>query len=82
MEAFRKFAEGTRSEDFDGRKLRDVIDAFKAPYERHQHEEIATILGLGTKIESKVLKAIDGRMRREAERQSDIFKWVISLPVL
>ena len=74
MEAFRRYAETTRKEDFDGAKLRAVIDKFQVPYEKHQHEEIATILSLGKVIDSKVLKAIDMKMREEAERQSDVFK--------
>ncbi|KAG4416011.1 hypothetical protein IFR04_010836 [Cadophora malorum] len=74
MEAFRRYAETTRKEDFDGANLRAVIDEFQAPYEKHQHEEIATILSLGKVIDSKVLKSIDMKMREEAERQSDVFK--------
>ncbi|CZT11412.1 hypothetical protein WAI453_004524 [Rhynchosporium graminicola] len=74
MEAFRRYAETTSKEIFDGGHLRRVIDAFRKPYEQHQHEEIKTILELGNVIESKVLKGIDMRMRAEAERQSDIFK--------
>lgn len=74
MEAFRRYAETTRKEEFDGAKLRGIIDAFHESYEKHQHEEIATILSLGKVIESKVLKSIDMRMREEAERQSDVFK--------
>ncbi|PVH81406.1 putative sterol-4-alpha-carboxylate 3-dehydrogenase, decarboxylating [Cadophora sp. DSE1049] len=66
--------EALKGSEFDGAKLRAVIDKFKAPYEKHQHEEIATILGLGKVIESKVLKGIDMKMREEAERQSDVFK--------
>ena len=33
MEAFRRYAETTRKEDFDGANLRAVIDEFQAPYE-------------------------------------------------
>ncbi|KUJ09552.1 NAD(P)-binding protein [Mollisia scopiformis] len=74
LERLRKYAETTRPEAYSGEELRHIIDEFSGAYEHHQHEEIKTILNLHDKIDSKVLKSIDLRMRKEAERQSDIFK--------
>ncbi|KAI9051962.1 hypothetical protein LZ554_004217 [Drepanopeziza brunnea f. sp. 'monogermtubi'] len=77
LEAFRRYAEVTRKENFSGEGLRRVINGFQEAYEKHQHEEIGTILALGKVIDSDVLKTIDMEMRSEAERQSDVFKQVL-----
>ncbi|PBP20042.1 C-3 sterol dehydrogenase/C-4 decarboxylase [Diplocarpon rosae] len=74
MEAFRRYAENTRKGEFSGEKLRDLIMVFKDAYEKHQHEEITTILELGGKVESAVMKECDMLFRRESERQSDVYK--------
>lgn len=74
LSRFHKYTETTRKEDYDGTKLRRLIDDFKDVYEMHQHEEIQTILSLHDKIDSKTLEAIDTNFRKEAEIQSDMFK--------
>ncbi|KAF8848967.1 NAD(P)-binding protein [Acephala macrosclerotiorum] len=68
------YSETTRPDAYSGEEIRRIIDKFAMAYEHHQHEEIKAILNLHDKIDSKTLKAIDVRMRKEAERQSDIFK--------
>ncbi|OWP05231.1 hypothetical protein B2J93_7973 [Marssonina coronariae] len=74
MEAFRRYAENTRQGGYSGEKLRELIMGFKEAYEKHQHEEIATILELGGKVNSAVMKECDMLFRNEAERQSDVYK--------
>lgn len=71
---FHKYAENTRKENFDGVKLRELIDAFKPAYEKHQHEEIQTILNLHNVVDSNTLKEIDVKFRKHSEKHSDIFK--------
>ena len=74
LERFRKYAERTLPDTYNGNELRHIIEDFARAYEHHQHEEVRSILALHDNIDSKVLKSIDVRMRKEAEKQSDIFK--------
>lgn len=74
LSRFHKYTETTKKEDYDGITLRKLIDDFKDVYEKHQHEEIQTILSLHDKIDSKTLEVIDVKFRKKAEIQSDIFK--------
>jgi hypothetical protein len=74
LEAFRKYSESTRMEDFNSDDLLRIIDGFATAFEQHNHDEIRTILNLHDKIDSKVLKSIATKFWKEAEKQSDIFK--------
>jgi hypothetical protein len=74
LERFRRYAENTRKEHYSAEDLRHVISQFVELYTQHNHDEIHTILDLHDKIDSKTLKTIDTAMRKEAERQSDVFK--------
>ena len=74
LEKFRAYAETTRKEDYNATLLRGIIDDMKDSYQKHQHDEIQTILALHDKIPSDTLKKIDMLMRAESERQSDVFK--------
>ncbi len=77
IEKLRRYAETTRKEAFNGEELRKIIDEFAGPYQEHQNNEIKTILQLHTKIDSRTLNKIDLRTRKEAERQADVFKYII-----
>lgn len=79
IEAFRRYAETTKREEFCGERLRSVMEVFRESYEVHQHEEIGTILelGVGGRVESEVLRGCEREMRKEAERGSDVFKCVL-----
>lgn len=74
LERLRRYAERTLPGAYNGEELCGIIEEFASAFEHHQHEEIKTILNLHDKIDSRVLKSIDVRMREEAERQSDVFK--------
>ena len=74
LEKFRKYAENTRKEDFNSAELLSIIDNFAPAFEKHNHDEIQTILNLHDKIDSQALKKIATKFWKEAEKQSDIFK--------
>jgi hypothetical protein len=74
LERFRKFGETTRKDKYDSEELREIISGFADAFEQHNHDEIQTILNLHDKIDSNALKAIESKMWKEAEKQSDIFK--------
>jgi hypothetical protein len=74
LEKFRRYAETTHKDAYNGEELRSIIDGFAVAFEEHNHAEIDTILSLHDNIDSDVLKDIEQRMRYLAEKHSDIFK--------
>jgi hypothetical protein len=74
FEILRKYAETVPRGEFDGVRLRVLIDQFAPDYQEHMDAEIDTIIDLHDKIDSVSLRKIDKNMRDEAENYSDIFK--------
>ena len=74
LEKFRKYAETTRKEFYNGEDLRRIIDGFAADFTKHNHDEIQTIVALHDHIDSDALKAINERVQADSELHSDIFK--------
>lgn len=77
-----RYAETTSKDNYNGNDLLIMIEELARPYEEHMHEEIGTILELHGKIGSRDLERIDGKMRGEAEKFSDIFKFVPPYPFI
>ncbi|CAG8960443.1 hypothetical protein HYFRA_00008162 [Hymenoscyphus fraxineus] len=77
-----KYAETTHRDHYDGQHLLAMITMMARLYEVHMHEEIGTILELHSKIGSADLKSVDAKMRGEAERFSDVFKYISPFPHL
>ncbi|TVY23083.1 Sterol-4-alpha-carboxylate 3-dehydrogenase,decarboxylating [Lachnellula hyalina] len=74
FEPLQKYAELVSRDEYDGHKLRFLIDKFAPIYQEHMKAEIDTILDLHDKIDSVSLMKIDKNMRDTAENYSDIFK--------
>ncbi|KAH8770313.1 hypothetical protein BGZ57DRAFT_1017042 [Hyaloscypha finlandica] len=67
LEAFHKYAKETKVEEYDGLKLKLLIDRFGGKLTKHLTEEIGTLLGLKTYDGPALKKAylkFDGEMRK------------------
>jgi len=76
LEAFHKYAKETKVEEYDGMKLKVVIDRFGGKLTKHLTEEIGTLLGLkpydGPALKKAYLK-FDDEMRK-GEKVSETSK--------
>lgn len=57
FEAFQKYANSCRVEDFEGAKVRNLVEAFAEPLSQHLHEEIDTLRALDKYDSAKVRQA-------------------------
>ena len=57
FDSFQEYARTCPPRDYDGQKLRDLIDAFAEPLTRHLHDEIETLRALDKYDSGRVRQA-------------------------
>ncbi len=60
FEDFQKYAQTCKPEDYDGQKLRSLVEAFAEPLTRHLNDEIDTLRALDKYDSEKVRQAYKG----------------------
>jgi hemerythrin-like domain-containing protein len=73
LENFRFYVCETSPENYDGQRLKDIIDSFGKILEKHLHDEIPTLLSLHH-LDAKKMKQVWARAEKAAQANNDLFK--------
>ncbi|KAK3181491.1 hypothetical protein K4F52_007201 [Lecanicillium sp. MT-2017a] len=81
LENFRKYVFNTSAQQYDGNKLRSLLDSFGKIVEKHLHNEIPTLLDLH-RYDAKKLGAIGQELGRRFSQGSDKYNAFIRFVTL
>jgi hypothetical protein len=75
VEAWRLYAFETSAADYNGARMREILDGFGKAMERHLHNEIQTLLDLDGNCDERKMKAIQKEMEKKAVAGHDKYRY-------